>query len=705
MAAERDPRIRAAAATVLARSSSPADVSLAEAILLELSSDASDHGRAARVEVAAAIGEIDQPRFGQLLIPLLYDPAPEVADVALQSVQAAGVRDVLFVPTVVSLLRHRQLKERARDVLVSFGESVIDPLGYFLQDQEEDVWVRRHIPGTLARIVSQQSVTVLVTALSDPDGFVRFKAIAGLERLRRSHAELAIPREPVETQAVREANQYFTYLSTHDNLFRRGGLATDSLLALALEQKIDRARRRIYRLLSLIYPWKDVRDAQWALEHGDPHGRSSASEFLDNMLSGELRKWLMPVVEDLTPEEKLRRASVLVKAGSGSVEDTLMQLVDDEDAVIAAAAIDMIRQARLWQLMGRIEHVLAQRDGRDRCVVQAASWVRAARLNETEGQPDAPLAPWPIVAVAARLHALPLFASVTVDELFRIAGESRQIQHETGSPLAVRGDRPAFVHVLLDGAIAAEGGGLRREFGAPAVLAVLEALQASPMAETLRAAGPTLTLSLTVEEFRTALADNTDMVSGLFSMSVDQATARAHAVQPAGAASTFEELADNGLAAAEKIVVLEHVPLFEGLSALEARHIAEIGRTVPLRADTTLFTAQTAPAIWIVLSGAIELDGDGGVTQTAAAGSVIGALATLSGRRLGCDARVVRDGLALRIERDDLFDLLNERPALLRQLLTGVFSPSGSQPQRAVPPLEIRVDEAIRPVRENATAR
>jgi len=704
MTAERNARIRATAATVLASSGSPDDVMLAETTLLDLSSDSSEQGRAARLEVAAAVREIDQPRFRRLLIPLLDDPASEVAEAAMQSVRAIGAADFLFVPTLVTLLRHRQLKERARDVLVSFGESVIDPLAYFLNDQDEDVWVRRHLPGTLARIPSQRSVDVLVTALSDSDGFLRFKAIAGLDRLRQSDPGLTIPRAPIETQAVREANQYFTYLSLHDNLFRRGGLVRDSLLALALEQKMDRSRRRIYRLLSLIYPWQDIAAAQWALERGDAHGRSSASEFLDNMLTGELRKRIMPVLEDLSVEEKVRRANVFMKTLPRDIEETLAHLINGDDEIIATAAIDMVRQARLWRLGDTIEHVLANRDVRGCHVVEAASWALAERRKEAEYRQDSSHAPLPVVALAARLRVLPLFASVTVDELFRIAGASRQVRHEPGATLAYRGAKPELLHLLLDGALSAESDGLRRVIASPAALGVMEALRMIPMAETLRASGRAVTLSLTVEEFRTLLADNTDLLSGLFSTILDQATtASIRAVEPSAAPNTFEQLAADGVVTAEKIVILEYVPLFAGLSAGEARHIADVARTVQLNAGASLFATSATPAIWIVLSGEIVLEGADSVPQAAAAGSVVGALATLSGRALGCAARVVKEGVALRIDREDLFDLLGERPALLPQLLRGVFNMAGT-PGAGPATRSRQSDEgAVPPMREDVT--
>jgi hypothetical protein len=45
----------------------------------------------------------------------------------------------------------------------------------------------------------------------------------------------------------------------------------------------------------------------------------------------------------------------------------------------------------------------------------------------------------------------------------------------------------------------------------------------------------------------------------------------------------------------------------------------------------------------------------------------------MAGRPLGLGADVVRGGIALRISRDDLFDMLGERPELLRQMFEGMF--------------------------------
>ena len=672
---DADPRIRATAAVALAASGSPQDALLAESALLELSSAPGEAGRTARRDVAIAVRGLDDARFRRLLIPLLYDPAPDVADAAMESVQAAGTSDFIFVPTLVALLRHRQLKGRARAVLVSYGEAIIEPLAHFLRDQDEDVWVRRHIPGTLAQIPSQRAVDVLVETLDDPDGFLRFKAIAGLERLRQSDAPLTFPREAIEKHTVREANRYFNYYSLHHNVFGRRQLPANALLARALEQKMVRARARVYHLLGLIYPWKDIAAAQWTLEHGEPRARASASEYLDNLLTGQLRRRIMPLLEELPEDEKVRRANVLLRTRPRDTEETLLSLINDEDQVIAAAAIDLVRQAALWNLGDDIEHVLAHRDARDWYVFEAASWALAERRMPAERRRELWLEPLPAAELAGRLTRLPLFASVTVDELFRIAGTSRQVRHESGAILAQDGAAPETVHLLIDGRVTASGLDGHHPIEAPAALGLTEALQGQAMRQTLRTSGVAVTLALGVEELRVLLADNTELVRGLFSTIADQTPGAGLAAVPTGERGRdLERLAADGVQAVEKVLALERVPVFARLSVEEGRHLADIAHTVSFAEGATLFEEAAPPAIWVLLAGQVGLSQADGPQTIARAGDVLGAIHALAGRPLGRAAVAVTAGAALRIDGDDLFELLGERPYLLRQLFAGMFA-------------------------------
>src|SRR4029453_17242095 len=107
------------------------------------------------------------------------------------------------------------------------------------------------------------------------------------------------------------------------------------------------------------YPWRDIAAAQWTLAHGVGRSRASASEDLDKIIEGERRKGIMPGLEEMPAEEKVRRGNVLLKTRPRDVEETLLQLINDEDQVVAAAAIDTARAQKVWALADDIEHVLS----------------------------------------------------------------------------------------------------------------------------------------------------------------------------------------------------------------------------------------------------------------------------------------------------------------------------------------------------------
>src|SRR5690606_2541338 len=247
-----------------------------------------------------------------------------------------GNNNFLFVAPLVSLMRHPLLKRAARQVLVGYGEQVVDALAYFMRDPDEDIWVRRHVPSTLALIPTQRSMDALVAAIEDSDGFLRYKAGAAIERLRRSAPHLTIDRRVIERQIMQETTRAFSALTLHHNLFVRQDFDRSSLLARALTERYERATDRVFRLLGLLYSPEDVHAARTALASRDPRLRSRAAEYLDNLLERDIRRRVMLLVEDMPADERVRRGNVLFRTRPRDVEDTVAQLVHDEDQVIAA---------------------------------------------------------------------------------------------------------------------------------------------------------------------------------------------------------------------------------------------------------------------------------------------------------------------------------------------------------------------------------
>jgi len=685
-----NPRVAVTAAIALASSPHRADVDAAFGVLRRLSKDSRESAAAARREVARALASI--PKFRDLLVPLMYDADLEVARAAIRSAGRMEPDCVLFVPALVSLLRNRLLKADARSVLVGFGEPVVEQLAYFLRDQEEDLWVRRHIPATLALLPCEATVKALVAALDDRDGFLRYKAVVALERIHRERLELQLPRPALEQMIAAETVRYANALTLHANLFATGAFPRDTLLARALEEKQQRSRNRIFKLLGLIYPTTDIDAARFAIEHGDSRARSSAAEYLDNLLGGELRKRVMLLVEDMPLDERVRRANAQFKTRRRDSEDTLAQLIHDEDQIVAAVAIHLVAEHGIWKLVDDVEHALAHRDVRDWYVFEAASWALAAHRMPPSERRQRWREPLPAVELAERLRRIPLFDYVSVDELFRVAGTGRQVRHEPGRVIYQDGVHPETLQFLIDGEVALENGAAVIEpappapasnlRSAPIALAFEEMLQGTPMPATVRASDVAIALSLTREEFLTLLSDNIELAHGLFKMLLDShQPAGLERVMKGHLSPEIKRRAADGLEPIERVLLLQSSPLLEHATGEQLLRLAAIAREVPLTEGTVLYGEAENPATYVILSGELSVELPDRPPLRLDEGDMVGLYETLTGAPARVRVTVVKGGKALRLDRRELFDLLGDNIDLLQ----GLFSALARAQQTVAP--------------------
>ena len=548
-------------------------------------------------------------------------------------------------------------------------------LEHFLNDPEEDLWVRRHIPATLASIGTQAAMDALNRALATAtDGFLRFKLVEAVERLHRAAPALTFDPKPYEPLVTREAAQYFTWLSLRYNLFAKGGLPQGSLLDRALGDKLARSTDRLWRLLAIQYPVADMDAAKAAIGGRDAKARSSALEYLDNVFAGPVRKKVLPIFDDMPLDERVRKGNVIISSRPRDVEETLLQLINDEDEIVAASAIYTAAEQKVWGLADDIEHVLAHRDAKDWFVFEAASWALAAHRMPEDRRRSLWNEPLPAVEVAARLATSPIFARTWVAELFRIAGAGRQERYDVGTVLHQAGQPANSLQFVLDGTVSLDGRGQPAvEAGPTAALGFEEVVQDLPMRTTARTTKRTICLSLGIDQCRTLLAENADLVEGLFRTILDNPAFQDAAELVRGTGVEAERLAGDGVTPIEKVMALQRISTFERFRADELLALANAAGRLPLVEGATLFGEGAPPALYILLSGRVTLTHPTGPAIEADPGDAISLYETLAGRSSARSARVTQAGFALRISREALYDALGERPGLLQQLFGALF--------------------------------
>jgi AAA family ATP:ADP antiporter len=657
---DRDPRVVTTAASILAVSARGEDVAAAQGAIERLSADTRETAKEGRRLAAAALGSIGGARFRAHLVPLMFDPEPEVAREAIRSAGQGGGPEDLLVSPLVSLLRRRSLQAAASDVLAGRGEGVLEALSHFLAEEAEDVEVRRRIPATLARIPTQRSVDLLVASLGQEDETLRDQALAALERLRRDEPALSFARPPIEERALAEARQALRCLSLRFNLLCDDGKG--SLLERALEERRERSVDRVYRLLGLVFPWRDVAVARRGME-GDARAHARAAEYLDNMLAGPLRRWLMPLLEDAPLDEKARKANSLLRTRVRDPEDTLAQLIHDDEEALAAAAIHRVEEKGLSRLAEDLEHVLEHRPARDWLVFEAASWALAAQRMPAEARRSRWREALPAVVAAERLRAVPLLRFASVGQLLRVAGAGRTERPEPGCLLHVEGTAATWVHLLLEGTIAVQVGDASAvERAAPQALGLEAVLGGERQRETVWAGEGAVCLRVAAGDLLGLISEDAGLAQRLFRALLEGAAFDSRVLR---ARRHVESAVVEGAQTLGAVHVLEASVLFARATPEQILRLAHLAREVTLAPGSALFDEADPAALYIVAGGAATLETEGRDALRAGPGDTLGALRALAGVSAG-RARGEAAGSALRLDGEALLELLTGDTALLQ---------------------------------------
>ncbi len=687
-----EPRVAVAAAAALARSGREPDVLLAAAKFQRLIDDTRDSGASGRREAARALASIADRRFRTLLASLLHDPRTDVVLESIRSARALGASDGLFLPGLLSSLGHRKLKHAARETLVAYGETSIPALRYALENPHEHIWVRRHIPSTLALLPHPAAMDALVGSLDTPDGFLRYKLIAAIEHFRRRHRALTAPQPAIEKLLMRESRRHCNILTLSNNLFRHAPPPNDAsperprgidwrndraatraprgtLLERALRELLERNVDRIYRLLGILHEVDDVAAARRAIEHGDPRRRARALEYLDNVLPGNVRKRILPLIDETPLSAKVDHANILLGTRPRDLDDALAQLIHDSNPVLAATAIHFAVEHVPGTLDDDLKWVEGHRAAIDPHVNDTAAWALSPDAPGRGRGSVAAVHGLPPVALANRLNHIPIFEFVSVDELFRVIESGRKVSYAADQPVRTAGATET-IELLIAGSVrrsTADGGELMQ---APGVLGLEEVLQGAPTTEPTWANEPSVCLRIEAADFITMVSDDVLLAQGLFRLLLSPAGSRGGS--PAHLPTVT--LPDAALQPFDEAVLLRHHPLLAQASAAELLALVGAARTLSIEDGELLFRDDDPAALCLVVEGALQLESSGAPPMAAGPGASLLVAETLAGAAAGWRATAQGPSRVLRIDRDVLFRVLSDRVDLLQDLFSGALA-------------------------------
>ncbi|MDX2153905.1 MAG: Npt1/Npt2 family nucleotide transporter [Bryobacteraceae bacterium] len=296
-----------------------------------------------------------------LLRTLADDPDPAVVSSACRTMGFLEKREHLSL--LFARLSDSRVRGAAIEALARYGARIHGTLADILGDVEYPLAIRRHIPRVLQRIPAQRSVELILARIGDPDLTIRAAVLRALAKLRSAVPALSYRSEPVARQILDEARYYFSLhmsLAPFQNATSRR--TASSLLARTLEERLRNTIERLFTLLGLQYPQKEISAAYQAVNRRQGEEYGAAIDFLEGVLDRELKRVLLPLLD--SPTHLAERAEELFGFTPKNEEAALRDLLNSRDEWLAACAAATAAELKMHSLAPDIRAV-SKRAGQD----------------------------------------------------------------------------------------------------------------------------------------------------------------------------------------------------------------------------------------------------------------------------------------------------------------------------------------------------
>ncbi len=320
------------------------------------------------------IGVSNLPHFYPVLLTHIEHPDPEIV---AETIRAMGQSmHPMFLTELLPFLANKQQRKTTVKALQHYGPKLLPVLTENVQKRKQPLPVLRLIPMVIQSFSSQQAVKSLLLLLKDTDLSIRLEVVRALSTMRSSHPELKFNRYKVVSSIYEECKLHHqTLAAMHTQIIisyrnRKKSRkeisdaereARTSLLEL-LERRLDAGLERIFKLLGLRYRQTDINIAYEGLLSEKEEAQTNAIEFLDNLLTGDLKRKLLPIIEDsavdITSEAELQK----IKHKIPTELECFQLLLQENDLKVKLAVLYLIAQQKEVKYLPIVERYTDSED-------------------------------------------------------------------------------------------------------------------------------------------------------------------------------------------------------------------------------------------------------------------------------------------------------------------------------------------------------
>jgi hypothetical protein len=312
-----------------------------------------------------------------------------------------------------------------------------------------------------------------------------------------------------------------------------------TLLQSFLAHRMDTAVHNLFMLLELLFRPSDVRAASRSLLSGQTALHARALEYLDNTLTGTLRRDVFVVIDDSPAESKLQTGGQLFDIRAERGRDTVRRLIetdttrDPDNRGMVVAALYWVWEEGADDLLPSVSRAASASD--DDLVRETARWVVARmesrdiaaadrgtivnrKPHTADNRPrEGVMAPMASIEMMVLLQSVDLFSFCDAEQVLRLAAITREKAYSAGDVIYRRNDPADSLFCVVDGRVELiDGAGSSEEVGPKSRFGVLEILAGRLRSSDATAIDDTRVLVIEADDFFDLPSNNIEIVKALF---------------------------------------------------------------------------------------------------------------------------------------------------------------------------------------------
>ena len=337
----------------------------------EISDMVKSHDRSERKLAAELISATETEESVSLLIELLNDTDIGVITAAMNS--AAELKKPELLPFVFENLQKKNYKDAAAEALINYGEMAFSSLETIFYNSEQNVDIKVEIVTIYGKLGGSLAIEYLWNKIDYPD-----KNVVSQVLLSLSHCGFTAQGSQVQRikQYIEDDISNIIWNLKASEQLKEYNKNEYKVIIESLREENYHNYEHVYMLLAMIYDQKSIQLVKENIETKTNEGISYAIELLDVFLSEDLKQKIIPILDDTSDIDRIRRLQMFYPHIEISLDELIRFLINREfNSVNRWTKCSMLQFIGEQKISGKYDmELIANLFNPDELLKEAAAW-------------------------------------------------------------------------------------------------------------------------------------------------------------------------------------------------------------------------------------------------------------------------------------------------------------------------------------------